>query len=41
MLRDRGYTEKDFMSLVFPGDGHTEDAWAKRAATPIVFLDGP
>lgn len=40
MLRDRGYTDRNFMSLVFPGEGHTEDAWARRVATPIVFLDG-
>jgi enterochelin esterase-like enzyme len=41
MLRNRGYTERNFMSLVFPGEGHTEDAWAKRVATPIAFLEGP
>ena len=41
MLRDRGYTDKNFMTRVFPGEGHTEDAWARRVGIPLGFLDAP
>lgn len=39
MVRDRGYTERNFMSRVFPGADHTEDAWSRRVDIPLRFLD--
>jgi enterochelin esterase-like enzyme len=41
VFHDRGYTDRNLMSLVFQGDGHTEDAWARRVSTPLAFLDPP
>ena len=41
VVRDRGYTDKNFLSRVYPGDEHSEEFWAKRVGIPLVFLDGP
>jgi enterochelin esterase-like enzyme len=40
VVRDRGYTDKNFMSRVYPGADHSELSWAKRVDVPLVFLDG-
>jgi enterochelin esterase-like enzyme len=41
VVRGRGYSEKNFMSRIFPGDEHSETSWAKRVAIPLEFLDSP
>ncbi len=40
VVRDGGYTDKNFMSRIFPGADHSEISWAKRVAIPLEFLDG-
>ncbi len=40
LFRERGYGDANFMSRVFPGEGHSEDAWARRVALPLEFLLG-
>ena len=40
IVRDRGYTDANFMSRVFEGTGHNETAWAQRLDIPILFLMG-
>lgn len=38
LLRSRGYSDKNFRSLFFPGAEHTEKAWASRFHEPLLFL---
>lgn len=40
VVRDRGYTDANFMSRVYPGADHSELSWAKRVDVPLVFLEG-
>lgn len=40
LFREKGYGDANFMSRVYPGDGHSEDAWARRVAVPVEFLLG-
>ena len=40
LFKERGYNEKNYLSQVFPGAAHTEDAWSKRVDVPLVFLSG-
>jgi enterochelin esterase-like enzyme len=40
VVRDRGYTDQNFLSRVYPGADHSENSWAKRVDVPLVFLDG-
>lgn len=40
IVRDRGFDASNSMSRVFEGEGHNEDAWAKRLETPLLFLLG-
>jgi enterochelin esterase-like enzyme len=40
VVRDRGYTDQNFMSRIYPGADHSENSWAKRVDVPLVFLDG-
>ncbi len=35
-----GYTKSNRLSLVFPGENHSEKAWAARLAYPLIFLLG-
>lgn len=35
-----GYSGHNFKSLIFPGQAHTENAWADRLEIPILFLMG-
>jgi hypothetical protein len=41
VVRDRGYSDANFMSRVYPGADHSEISWAKRVAVPLEFLDRP
>jgi len=38
IMRERGYTSKNWMSREFPGENHSEKAWAKRLSIPLEFL---
>jgi enterochelin esterase-like enzyme len=40
IVRDRGYTEKNGLSRRFEGEGHNEQAWARRLDSILVFLIG-
>lgn len=40
LFRDKGYDGKNYKTLVFQGDDHTENSWARRVAIPLTFLDG-
>lgn len=41
LVRGKGYPDSQFMSRVFPGEGHNETAWQRRLAIPLEFLFGP
>jgi len=38
IITDGGYTVANFMTKVFEGENHSENAWAKRFDIPLVFL---
>ncbi len=40
IIRDRGFTAKNWMTLEYPGEEHSERAWRKRLAIPFTFLLG-
>ena len=40
LLADKGYRPPDFVSRVFDGQGHDEDAWQRRLDQPLAFLLG-
>lgn len=40
IVRDRGYTDANYISKVYAQDDHNEKAWAARLELPLVFLLG-
>lgn len=38
IFRERGYTEANYVSKVYPGTGHNEPAWADRLHEVLIFL---
>jgi enterochelin esterase-like enzyme len=40
LVREKGYTGANSVSLVFSGAGHNEVAWSKRLESPLTFLLG-
>jgi enterochelin esterase-like enzyme len=38
VMKEKGYGENNWMSKVFPGEDHSEHAWAKRLEIPLQFL---
>ena len=38
IMIEKGYSEKDWVTKEFPGEDHTEKAWAKRLSLPVRFL---
>ncbi|OIJ41757.1 alpha/beta hydrolase [Massilia timonae] len=38
VIRERGYTDANYMQRVFPGTDHSEKAWAARLDIPLLFL---
>jgi enterochelin esterase-like enzyme len=38
IMKEKGYTSANWMTLKFPGENHTEKAWAKRFYIPLEFL---
>jgi enterochelin esterase-like enzyme len=40
ILRRKGYSAENRMTQEFPGENHSEKAWAKRLEMPLIFLLG-
>lgn len=40
VMREKGYTKKNWLTKAFPGEDHSEKAWNKRLDIPLVFLLG-
>ncbi len=40
IMTEKGYNSQNWMTRYFPGENHTEDAWAKRLNVPLEFLFG-
>lgn len=40
MMKENGFTEKNWMTQFFAGKNHSEEAWAERLDVPLVFLLG-
>lgn len=40
LMREKGFSAKNWMTLRCEGEDHSERAWRKRLATPLVFLMG-
>ena len=40
IVRERGYTDADYMSRVYQGAAHSETAWSDRLEVPLLFLLG-
>jgi enterochelin esterase-like enzyme len=38
IMREKGFTEKWWVTKVFPGEEHSERSWAKRLSIPFEFL---
>ena len=38
VMRDRGYTKKNWITKYYPGEDHSERAWKKRLDVPMEFL---
>ena len=40
IMKAKGYTSKNWITMEFVGEGHTEKAWGKRLDIPLTFLLG-
>ena len=40
IMRQKGYSERDWLSLVAEGKNHSENAWRERLSIPLLFLLG-
>jgi enterochelin esterase-like enzyme len=40
LFKRKGYTQKNFMSKIFPGADHSERSWEKRFYIPAIFFLG-
>lgn len=38
VMKSKGYTSKNWMTLYFPGKDHSEKSWNERLENPIMFL---
>jgi enterochelin esterase-like enzyme len=38
VMKAKGFTSKNWETKFFPGENHSEEAWAKRLDIPLVFL---
>lgn len=38
IMKEKGFTTRNFMSKLFPGKDHSENAWAERVNIPLEFL---
>lgn len=40
IMKDKGFSSKNWITLEFVGENHSENAWKKRLEIPVVFLLG-
>lgn len=40
VMKQKGYTSKNWLTKEFPGENHSEEAWKKRFDQPLIFLLG-
>ena len=40
LMKEAGWTSKNYASLFFPGDDHSEKSWSRRLYLPVLFLLG-
>lgn len=40
IVKQRGYSEKNWMTIEFKGEDHSENAWRKRFHIPVTFILG-
>ena len=38
ILKEKGYTDKNWTTRFFPGENHSETSWNKRLDIPLIFL---
>ena len=38
VMKSKGFTSKNWETKFFPGENHSEEAWAKRLSIPLLFL---
>ena len=38
VMKEKGFTTKNWITKYFPGENHSENAWRKRLDQPLVFL---
>ncbi len=38
VMKVKGFTEKNWVTKLFPGENHSENSWSKRLGMPILFL---
>lgn len=38
VMKSKGFTSKNWKTKFFPGENHSEEAWAKRLNIPLLFL---
>lgn len=38
VMRNKGYDASNWMTMYFPGENHSENAWYKRLRIPLLFL---
>jgi hypothetical protein len=39
-MKRLGWSEKNWVTMFYPGEDHSEIAWAKRLYAPVLFLLG-
>jgi enterochelin esterase-like enzyme len=40
VLKNKGFTSSNWVTMEFPGEDHSETAWGKRLSLPLIFLLG-
>lgn len=38
IMKEKGYSQKNWITKYFPGENHSEAAWSKRVDIPLLFL---
>lgn len=41
IMKEKGFSEANWITKYFPGDAHTEGAWKRRLDVPLIFLLSP
>jgi len=40
IMKEKGYSSKNWITQEFPGEDHSENAWRRRSDNPLIFLLG-